>query len=252
MPGAFSSQAWAGEAATKKRDAENNAVAVALKAILSDPILKAVASAPSKPKAAFTGQGIAPVKTLNHQGQIASKTPLSIVLEGNILTTVEITQNTTLASVRVMLNALSLDTLPKTYTFGSTDNAVQVLREQECEVHAKNFNPQLMVIPELEDLKGSAKRRQSDAPSGLPIKRTGVFGAGLTPSPRRDSEKKEKDRRSRSRPKKRSRSREKPRDRSREQDRERRRSRSRDRRERRSRSRGRRDRDRRSRSGRRR
>merc|ERR1712025_681356 len=103
--------------------------------------------------------------------------PISIGVDGAIYTAVDVTQSTTLVSVRVMVNMRCIEGIPKAYTFASGDNSVTVPRENESTLHAHYFFPQLNLIPLNEDNKRRRESR-SESPSDdrVPMKRAGVNG----------------------------------------------------------------------------
>mmetsp|Transcript_88797 Transcript_88797/g.197327 ORF Transcript_88797/g.197327 Transcript_88797/m.197327 type:complete len:528 (+) Transcript_88797:105-1688(+) len=160
LPGDWGLNVFQGKPTHKKKDAETSAASIALNAILSDPALKAAATAPrtSSQWGARAGGKYGIKAQQEKLTSAAPKTLLSVCLDGSAtaLAAIDISPATSLASVRASIAQNRYSGVPGSYLFAS--NGIPVAREQEGVMLARDFLPQVMILSE--DLRGAAGRKR--------------------------------------------------------------------------------------------
>eukprot|EP00408_Alexandrium_pacificum_P067180 CAMPEP_0171177372 /NCGR_PEP_ID=MMETSP0790-20130122/12206_1 /TAXON_ID=2925 /ORGANISM="Alexandrium catenella, Strain OF101" /LENGTH=471 /DNA_ID=CAMNT_0011642269 /DNA_START=1 /DNA_END=1412 /DNA_ORIENTATION=- len=147
LPGAWGQQAFIGQVCSKRKDAEASAAGAALGGVMGDQEMNTwYRSARLQP----------PSKWLPGKGGIraqqdkltsaAARVYLAIYLDKRSITSVEVGPATSMASVRVLIKERRISSLPANFLFA--DGGIPLPREQENLQLARDYLPQVSVVPE--------------------------------------------------------------------------------------------------------
>lgn len=160
LPGEWGHQAWVGQVCPKRKDAEASAAGAALSAILMDPEL-GTRFRMSRPSSKWIpGKGGIRAQQEKLTG-VAPKVYLAVACDGRNLGSVEVSPGTSLASVRVLIRDRRMGGVPADYLF--LNDSIPIPKDTEGVQLARDYLPQITIVNE--DLRGSARRRQTASAS---------------------------------------------------------------------------------------